>query len=427
SCGWWALTMNKVWLITRHEFQITTSRTSFRLVASIVPVLAVLGLLGAGLFQAISDDGPRELVTAGFVDPTVGPDGDPIFNAFFEQGEVTFAPHPDIETAIRALLRGRIDLLYVIPEDFLSTGVVQEIKAETSGIALVTSGAGSNLNTTPLGQFILNNLFVGAVGTERAQRVLVPYTLTTTEVDETGVVVLDELDRGRLLLFLGIAVLLVISIFTTTSYLLQGLNEEKESRVMEVLLSSVKPEQLMLGKLLGLGAAGLTQMAIWTLSGVGFVIAYDAFVGLPAGVTIMPSPGGLAIALLYFVLGYFFYGTLMAALGAVTTSQREAGQVTFLMVLPGVAPLWVLPVLLQEPEGTLARTLSFIPFSAPLVGLLRVGVDGMSTADLIGSLAALAIGVALATLFTLRLFRAYLLMSGQRPSLGHILRTVRGA
>ena len=419
--------MNKIWLVTRHEFMVTTGRLSFRIVASIVPLLAVLGLLGIGLFQAVSDSAPTVPVTAGFIDRTIGPDGDPVFNAFFEQGAVTFVPLSDEETAIRALLRGAIDQLYVIPESYLVDGVINEIKVESSGIARVAGGSGSNLNTTPLGQFILNNLFVGTVGTERAQRVLVPYTLATTEVDETGAIVDDQPDIGQTLLFLAIAVLLIVSIFTTTGYLLQGLNEEKEGRIMEVLLSSVKPEQLMLGKLLGLGAAGLVQMTIWTLTGIGFVIILDAFVGLPAGATFVPSPGGAIIAVLYFVLGYFFFGTLMAALGAVTTSQREAGQVTFLMVLPGVAPLWVLQVLLEDPEGLLARSLSFIPFTAPLVGLVRVGVDGMGTTDLVVSLTLLAAGVALAMLFTVRLFRAYLLMFGQRPSAAHILRTLRGA
>jgi ABC-2 type transport system permease protein len=238
---------------------------------------------------------------------------------------------------------------------------------------------------------------------------------------------LDPVNKGRLIFFFAIAVALIVSTFTTSGDLLQGLNEEKENRIMEVLLSSVRPEQLMLGKLVGLGGAGLAQVLVWTLSGVGFIAVLDAMVSLPEGLVVAPSVGALAIALVYFVRGYFFFGTLMAALDAVTTSQREAGQVTFPVVLPGVAPFWFMEESVSDPEGLVSRVLSLIPFTAPLVGLVRLSVDGMSVVDLMANLAVLAVSVALAMVLTVRLSRAYLLMFGQRPSLGQIFRTLRGA
>ena len=414
--------MSKVWLIGRHEFLVTVSRPSFRIIAAIVPVAAAVAIV---LYQAVQgDDAPKELA-AGFVDFTRDADGQPIFRSFLSQDEVTFVPFGEVEEATESLLAGEIDLLYVIPGDYLETGIVHEVKEERAGLGTL-SGSGANLNTTPLGKFLLNNLFVGDVGADRAQRVLVPFVLATTEVDESGSVVTDPLDRGRLILFLTVAVLLMVSVFTTSGYLLQGLNEEKENRIMEVLLSSVKPEQLMLGKLAGLGAAGLAQMAIWTASGVVFVVVLDRLVELPTDVDLVPGPV-LLFAGVYFVLGYFFFGTLMAALGAVTTSQREASQITFLIVMPGVAPLWFLQAMLEEPESALARTLSLVPFTAPMVGLMRLGVDGMGPLDLLARIAVLAASVALVMALTVRLFRAYLLMYGQRPGVVQILRTLRGA
>jgi ABC-2 type transport system permease protein len=138
-------------------------------------------------------------------------------------------------------------------------------------------------------------------------------------------------------------------------------------------------------------------------------------------------PLGIAAAVLYFILGYFFFGTLMAALGAVTTSQREAGQVTFLVVLPGVAPLWFITPIIENPDGMLARVLSYVPFTAPVTSLARLGASGMGVIEVILSLLVLTASVGVVMWLTTRLFRAYLLMFGQRPGIVQILKTLRSA
>ena len=363
---------------------------------------------------------------AGFVDMTIGEDDDPIFNSFFDSGNTTFVPYADQQAGTTALLEGSIDHFYIIPADYLGTGVVVEVKLEQPGFGGLTEAVG-NPNATPLGRFLLNNLFVGSVGTARSNRVLIPYQMAVVEIDETGQIVEEPRDPGRLIFYFSFGALLIISVMTTSGYLLQGLSEEKENRIMEILLSSVRPDQLMLGKLFGLGAAGLAQIVLWAMSGVVFLFALRQIVDVPDEIAITPSAFGLAVGAVYFVLGYFFFATLMAALGAVTTSQREAGQVTFLIVMPAIAPVWFLQLLLEHPEGILARVLSLIPFTSPMVSLMRLGVDGMSSIELVLSLVVLAASVALSMWLTVRLFRAYLLTYGERPGLRQILRTLRGA
>ena len=141
---------------------------------------------------------------------------------------------------------------------------------------------------------------------------------------------------------------------------------------------------------------------------------------------LVPSPGGVAAALAYFLLGYAFFGTLQAAFGAITTNQREANSMTVFVVLPAFVPMWFLQAIISDPEGTLARTLSFVPFTAPLTSLIRLGLDGMGALDLLLSLAALAVSVWVVVLLTTRLFKAYLLTFGQRPRIGDLFRTLRG-
>ena len=226
-----------------------------------------------------------------------------------------------------------------------------------------------------------------------------------------------------MLFFLAAGGLLIISVFMTAGYLMQGLSEEKENRIMEVLLSSIKPEQLMQGKLLGLGAAGLMQMAVWTIAVLGGLFALGSFIDVPIDL-LAPSPGGVAAALAYFLLGYAFFRH--AASGIRGDHDEPAGgeQHDGVRRAAGVRADVVLQAIISDPEGTLARTLSFVPFTAPLTSLIRLGLDGMGALDLLLSLAALAVSVWVVVLLTTRLFKAYLLTFGQRPRIGDLFRTL---
>ena len=282
---------------------------------------------------------------------------------------------------------------------------------------------GEGAGSAALRRFVLSNLVGEEIGTQRLERVIRPYTISTAELSASGAT-LEEEDEGAGLLFaFGAAMLLLVSVLTAAGYLLQGLSEEKENRIMEVLLSSLRPEQLMFGKLLGLGAAGLLQMGIWTASLVAFLLVLGRVVDVPIELS-APSLETVAVALAYFLLGYAFLGTIQAALGVVTTNQKEANNIAVFVVLPAVSPMWFLAVLIEHPGGVLAQVLSFVPFTAPLTGLIRFGVGGTGLWEVALGLGVLAGFTALAVLLTARLFRAYLLMYGQRPRLGHIVRTL---
>ena len=423
--------MRKTWLVARHEFAVTLGRLAYRIFAASVPVLAIVALIGIAIFQAVSSDdasgdeispaGP-EVVTFGYVDLTTGEDGRPLFTGFQQQGGTVFTPYADQEVATAELLEGDMDRLFVFPADYLETGIVVEVREERAGL-IGTGGRGGALR-----RFVVENLFAAQVGPERLERIVTPYHLVVDEVSESGAPA-DEGDApGDTVVFIAASVLLLVSAFTASGYLLQGLTEEKENRIMEVLLSSIKPEHLMFGKLIGLGAAGLLQMAVWTVAGVAFLLVLGLIVDLPIELSseLAPSPGKLLVAFAYFLLGYAFIGTLLAAIGAVTTNQRQAGNITAFVIVPAIAPMWFMFVLLQDPEGTLARVLSFVPITAPVTSLMRLSLGGMDGLDVLLSLVVLTLSVALAVWLTARLFRAYLLVYGQQPSMRHLIRTLRG-
>ena len=415
---------SKTWLVARHEFAVTVGRLGFRIFAAAVPVLAVLALIGIGVFDAVrGGDEPSggagepaaDVTRVGYVDLSVGEDGQPLFTAFREQDGVSFAPYADENTGRAALHAEEIDALYLFPRDFLDTGSVVRVRMEDSG-----GGAGADA----LRRFVLSNIVAQEVSEQQLERVIRPYSVATVELSESGAPVEEEgFDGGEFLFSFGAGMLLIVSVLTAAGYLLQGLSEEKENRIMEVLLSSLKPEQLMFGKLLGLGGAGLLQMAVWTAALVAFLLAVGRIVDLPVELS-TPSIETLGVALAYFLLGYAFLGTIQAALGVVTTNLKEANNIAVFVVLPAVSPMWFLTVLIEHPDGVLARVLGLVPFTAPLTGLVRFGVGGMGLAEVALNLGALAAFTALAVLLTARLFRAYLLVYGQRPGVRHVLRTL---
>ena len=422
--------MRKTWLVARHEFSVTLGRLSYRIFAASVPVLAIVALIGIAIFQAVSSDDTSQediatrpqAVTFGYVDLTTGEGGQPLFTGFQRQGDTVFAPYVDQEEATRDLLEGRIDRLFVFPADYLETGTVLEVREERAGL-FDTGGRNSALR-----RFVVENLFAEQFGSERLERIVTPYRLVIDEVSESGAPADEDVGPSDSLLFIAASILLLVSVFTASGYLLQGLTEEKENRIMEVLLSSIKSEHLMFGKLIGLGAASLLQIAVWTVAFGGFLLVLNLIIDLPIELTreFVPSPTRLLIAFAYFLLGYGFIGTLLAAIGAVTTNQRQAGNITAFVILPAVAPMWFMVVLLENPEGTLARVLSFVPITAPVTSLTRLSLGGMDGVDVFLSLIVLTLSVAVVVWLTARLFRAYLLVYGQQPSMGHLIRTLRG-
>ncbi len=422
--------MRKTWLVARHEFSVTVGRLAYRIFVASVPVLAILGLVGAAVFQTVRSDTseqdtpsatPPETFMFGYVDLTTGEDGQPRFTRFQSQGSTVFTPYPDRQTATGALLEGRIERLFVFPADYLETGTVVEVREESAGLF------GAGRRDGALHRFVVENLTFGQVDSERIERIITPYRLVIDEVTESGAPADEDSDVADSLLFVAVSLLFLVSAFTASGYLLQGLSEEKENRIMEVLLSSIEPEHLMLGKLIGLGAASLLQVAVWAVSGVGFLLALGRMIGAPSELTHVPSAGWLFIAFAYFLLGYALIGTLLAAIGAVTTNQQQAGSITAFVMLPAIAPMWFLPALLHDPDGTLARALSFVPITAPMASLMRLSLGGMDGLEVFVSLAVLSLSVAIVVWLTARLFRAYLLAYGQPPRMGDLLRTLRGS
>lgn len=229
-----------------------------------------------------------------------------------------------------------------------------------------------------------------------------------------------------------------MGIILYTAILLYGINvmssvlEEKTTRIVEVLVSSLRPFQLMLGKVLGVGAVSILQFLIWGVSArillahrPGFLTAGD--LGEPDPVFQVPHVSGAtaAVFITYFLAGFFLYSAMFAAVGAMSSSEQEARQaqqpVSWLLVLSFVSMFGML----NDPASAFSVTLSLVPFSAPIAMPVRWAAGNLPTYEIALSLGILAVSIVAVTWIAARIYRVGILMTGKRPNLRELVRWVR--
>jgi ABC-2 type transport system permease protein len=238
--------------------------------------------------------------------------------------------------------------------------------------------------------------------------------------------------RVNILFAITVGMLLYMTILMYGQNVLRGVIEEKQTRVAEVVVSSVQPTTLLAGKVLGVGAVGLTQMLAWmaaTLLMIEYRVPVLRRLGLEVTPLQLPSitAGMLAVLLVFFLLGYTFYSALFAAVGAMVSSEHEAQQAQMPVVLMLVLTIMFLQPVLSAPDSNLAATLAFIPVSSPIVMPLRMSTVEVPPWEIAISLIALISACYLAVYVAARIYRIGLLLYGKPASVREVARWMRHA
>jgi ABC-2 type transport system permease protein len=405
-----AKTMNRTFLIFRHEFLRTIKRTGFWVLTLALPVLALLGI---GVFQIISGVAkpPAQVTRIGYVDEVGG------FTQFTTQGNINLVRYDTREAATQAIIKKEIAEYFVIPQDFISTGKVNLFTTQKE-----LSPPVATINA--IKNFISSNLLAEKVPTEVITVVEAPLNLVTIFISSTGEVAPQQAGYANLIVPAVFAFLLAFSMIFSATYVLQSLGEEKENRLMEILLSSVSTRQLLTGKVLGLGVAGLMQVLVWVISiPLLLRLASSSIGGI---ITTIQIPANFWIlGIVYFILGYLLFAILSSSLAAITSTVREAQGMAGLYGVFSIAPFWLLSLILLYPNSPVWIVFSIFPFSAPVLVMIRLGVIGVPAWQLAASLGVLALSVVGGLLMAAKLLRIYMLMYGKRPSLGEIIRNLR--
>ncbi len=406
-------------IVAKRDYLRTVRRRGFVFGTLLLP-------LGIGFFMTLSGFVSGGGLGIGSPDGPGGPEDFVLLVANESpldlQPAAPLTPHVQLvsrEEGLRRLGAGSAEELYVLPSTYPDDPTLLRIDARAAAQplgGLQRQGAQQHELALLIQTTLLRD---AAVAPDVVQRVVAPFTAIDAQTLSGAPVAADPSIASFLLPF-AFTMLFVLSIFITTGYLLQSVTEEKENRVVEIVLSSVPALPLMGGKILGLGAAGLTQVVVWVLTAAIAAPLLGDQLGELSSISI--SPVTLILAVAYFALGYLAYGAMFSAVGALAPGSREAQQYAGIFGFAAVVPLIFSGLFLADIESPIVTVLALIPLTTPATMLMVLTLAPEPPWLLIvASLTSLALFTIVATVASARVFRATLLLYGVRPSIGRIV------
>ncbi len=415
------MNLRKVFHVAVYEYRTNARRWGYRLVTFGLPLLGAAVLFGVQALKGHADIGAW--VSGGMNKPV----------AVYDQGSflphdaalpAPFVPVDDIDHAKEAVREGRFLALLVLPAG-LADGQKVTVYARDNTMT-VTEAVTSRLQTLML-YAELRKAYPSAQALKLAEGPEVQVVvLGGREVVHT-----EEEGGSRFMVGYALSFLFFIALFSSAGYLLQSVAKEKESHIMELLLSSVTAMELLWGKVIGLATLAATQVVVWLLSlwllGTRAVHSFPEYDALKAAMHQLrhPDPQLLIALLVVMPLGYLAYGLLMAGLGSLGSNLRESQQFSAAVSLLAALPFMLNFLFFINPNGVVPRLLSYFPWTAPAAVLLRLAVGSIPWWDLGVVVLAIAAGAAFSLWAGVRLFRVGVLMSGKKPSWREVWHIVR--
>lgn len=383
-----------VWLVARREI-LERGRSRGFILSVFFTTALVIGsfIVPAILFH---DD---EATNLGVVAPApAGLDVAITATAAQFDREVDIVSYPDDATADAALEAGEVEAVIDVPADLSSAGEVRFDEETDQGIAQLASASIIALRM----QAVIEASDVDQAALAAAQ---VPPTIEAidprTEADEASFLVAN----------IG-AVLILIGIFSFGFTVLTGVVEEKQSRVVEVVLSTVRARDLLMGKVLGIGILGLIQLAVFVVAGLG-AAALTQTIALPT-----TTPGTIMLLTVWFILGYALYSTALGFLGALASRMEEASNASTPVTMIAMISYFVaIFAVIDDPSGIVAQVATYFPPSAPFVVPLRAAFDAISPIEILLSIVVTIAGIWLLFNVGARVYAGAVLQTAARMKL----------
>lgn len=316
--------------------------------------------------------------------------------------------------------RGELDAYVVLPADILSPAARAEYRGRNTSDLITISQIRHSLRRAVIEQ----RMREANIDQSRVRELSKDVAMDTVKLGKGGA---KKDTGGGFGLAMGVGIFMYAAILIYGQTILSSVVEEKTTRLSEILFSSVNPFQLMAGKLVGVSLVGLTQLAIWALLFTGLAtygVAMMAQHGVDAPIPSIP-PLFLAYAFLFFVVGFFMFGTLFVLVGSMGTTEKEAGQMAMPVIFLSVASVYMIFPVIRNPNSPLAFWVSISPFFSPVTMLVRIVTE---TPPFWQIALSLAVGVATIALFTWiasRIYRVGMLMYGKSASLPEVVRWMR--
>jgi ABC-2 type transport system permease protein len=325
------------------------------------------------------------------------------------------SPEQARAAARQAIIDGRLDAYLYLPPDAVASSLAEYYGKNVSNrtdVRLVEAAAEEAV--------VAQRLSGEGLDAARVKTLTRGLDLKTIRLTAGG----EREDRGQSVM---LSLILLSILYTTVAMwgaaIMNGVIEEKTNRVVEVIVSSIPTADLFAGKLVGIGAAGLTQFLVWAAT----LAAFGLFGAALAGPMAIPETPPLLLAsfVLFFLLGFFLYGSLYAAIGSAVNTQQEAQSLAFPVMLPLILSFTMFPGVLHSPDGNLSVALSMVPVFTPLLMFLRITVLPPPPWQIALSVVLTSATIAFVTWGSSRVYRVGILMYGKRPTFPEILRWAR--
>lgn len=410
--------MNKTLIILKNELITVVTRRSYMLTLILVPlipfvVFTIIGALGANNTAAVGQflsGTPSNPKPEGYIDQGGVIKQMPVSN-FVPAGR--FIAYQSLDLARADLAQGKIPAYYVVPADYLETGKVYYVRSDFNPL--------TGMDQSAAFQYVLRYNLLGQ-DSFLTDRINYPLDVTMVSLAPT-----QERDQNSAIAFFlpySVTMLLYIVILTSSGLLLNSITTEKQNRVIEILLVSVRPIEMLTGKIIALGIAGLLQTVIWSASGLLLLRSNGKMLSIPAGFQL---PASIVVwGAVFFLVGYALYASFMAGVGALVPNLREASQATTIMVLPMIVPLMFLTTLIQDSNGPISVGLSLFPLTAPVAMMTRLAAGDVPIWQPFLAAGIVLVTAGLVTRAVAGMFRAQTLLSGQTFTMKLFFATMAG-
>ncbi len=410
--------MHNIWLIARREYTERVRTRGFMIATILIPLLMSVGIAGTILIAKHSKSNSHIAVVSNDLKLATDVQDELEHGKDSEmQVDVISPPSNKIRANLDAAVRAKELDGYLWVNSAKAPGARPQLlyKQGASADLATRSTISHGLNTV----LTRENLVRQGMNAEQVTEAMKPVDMET----ETGAKdsTAANFAAAYVTFFLMYMVIMLYGMNVARSII-----EEKTSRVFEVMLATVKPREMMAGKVLGVGSVGLTQVGIWMLAAV--VLTHTALIAHvmgSSGTQIAFTASQVAYFIVFFLLGYLLYSAMAAALGAMTNSEQELQQLNMFLVLPLAACMVMLPLILNSPNILASRILSMVPFFAPLLMYMRISVSPVPWYEIAGSVAILLFTIYAILSITSRIYRVGILMYGKKPNLPEILRWVK--
>ena len=413
------MSWHKIWLVLRREFLFNFRRPSFLFTAIGLPLIMVVAMYAIFRFTSHRETDLSQFQTVGYVDRAgviVQPD--------IADSEVTFQPvaSPDLippasdapaearaayfdaleEAARQQVIEGSLDAYFVVSNSYVLSGQVDLFTRRNAPAALREEI--ENFMRSQIAAVAPADLPVSQDRLRKAPEITIRDLDNQDELSQTALV-------GRMILPFIFVFIYVMATNTTAQFLMNGVVEEKENRLMEILATSLRPLELLWGKLLGLGALSLTQIVLWLAAGLIITQVNEDAREFISGVAF--RVGDLALIAVLFLINFMLYAAVMLGIGASVTAETESRQFAGIFTFVSATPIMLLITFFENPDGPLPLAFTFFPLTAATGLILRMGLTAIPTWQIILSLGIQIVSVLAVMWLAAKVFRLGMLMYGK--------------